>query len=106
LSRIVVLGAGLIGLTAALLLERDGHRVTVLERDPAEPADDAEGLWAEWQRPGVSQFRLPHVMHAHWRRSMERELPEVLAEVERLGRAAGPVRRNTTHRVHRRTSRR
>lgn len=85
MSRIVVLGAGLIGLTAALLLGRDGHRVTVLERDPAEPADDAEGLWAEWQRPGVSQFRLPHVMHAHWHHSMEHELPEVLAEVERLG---------------------
>jgi 2-polyprenyl-6-methoxyphenol hydroxylase-like FAD-dependent oxidoreductase len=85
LARIVVLGAGLTGLAAALLLARDGHEVTVLERDPAEPVGDAEDLWEGWQRPGVSQFRLGHAMVARWRRVMEHELPDVLAEVERLG---------------------
>jgi 2-polyprenyl-6-methoxyphenol hydroxylase-like FAD-dependent oxidoreductase len=85
LARIVVLGAGLTGLAVALLLAGDGHEVTVLERDPAEPVGDAEDLWEGWQRPGVSQFRLPHVMAARWRRVMEEELPGVLAEVERLG---------------------
>ncbi|WP_433559289.1 FAD-dependent oxidoreductase [Pseudonocardia xinjiangensis] len=85
MAQIVVLGAGLTGLAAALLLARDGHQVTVLERDPAEPVGDAEDLWEGWQRPGVSQFLLPHVMLPRWRRVMEQELPDVLAEVERLG---------------------
>ena len=37
MAEIVVVGAGLIGLSTALLLARDGHRVTVLETDPAPP---------------------------------------------------------------------
>lgn len=85
MARIVVLGAGLTGLATALLLARDGHQVTVLERDPDEPAGDAEDLWSNWQRPGVSQFRLGHAMLPRWRHLMEQELPDVLAEVERLG---------------------
>jgi 2-polyprenyl-6-methoxyphenol hydroxylase-like FAD-dependent oxidoreductase len=92
MTRIVVIGAGLSGLTAALLLARDGHDVTVLERDAAEPEGDAEALWRNWERPGVSQFRLPHAMIAYWRRLMERELPEVIDEVERLGgRRESPI---------------
>ncbi|MEA2305105.1 MAG: hypothetical protein QOH43_2385, partial [Solirubrobacteraceae bacterium] len=35
MARIVVLGAGVCGLAAGLMLRRDGHTVTVLERDPA-----------------------------------------------------------------------
>ncbi|WP_433288043.1 FAD-dependent oxidoreductase [Pseudonocardia sp. CA-142604] len=92
MARIVVIGAGLTGLATALLLARDGHDVTVLERDPAEPDGDAESLWRNWERPGVSQFRLPHQMLAYWRRLMERELPEVIDEVERLGgRRINPI---------------
>ncbi|MFJ9124614.1 FAD-dependent oxidoreductase [Streptomyces sp. NPDC102340] len=83
---ILVLGAGLNGLTTALLLARDGHRVTVLERDPAEPAaGGAEELWRDWERPGVKQFRLVHLMLPRWRAEMDRELPEVIAELEALG---------------------
>jgi choline dehydrogenase-like flavoprotein len=85
LSRIVVVGAGLTGLAAALLLARDGHHVTVLERDPAEPVGEAEALWEGWERPGVGQFRIAHLMLARWRCLVEQELPDVLDEVERLG---------------------
>jgi 2-polyprenyl-6-methoxyphenol hydroxylase-like FAD-dependent oxidoreductase len=92
MARIVVLGAGLTGLAAALVLARDGHEITVLERDPAEPVGEAGDLWKGWQRPGVSQFRLGHLMLGRWRRLMEQELPDVLAEVERLGgQVVGPV---------------
>ena len=43
---ILVLGSGLTGLTTAMLLARDGHAVTVLERDPAPPPDGADAAWA------------------------------------------------------------
>ncbi|MGZ6639978.1 MAG: FAD-dependent oxidoreductase, partial [Solirubrobacteraceae bacterium] len=39
-SRIIVLGAGVCGLAAGMLLRRDGHEVTVLERDP-EPVPNS-----------------------------------------------------------------
>lgn len=85
MARIVVLGAGLAGLQTALVLAADGHAVTVLERDPAEPPDGAEALYDGWERPGVSQFRLPHLMNGRWRQLIARELPEVLTELELLG---------------------
>jgi len=87
-AEILVLGAGLNGLSTAMLLARDGHQVTVLERDLAPPPEAGpEQAWEAWERRGVSQFRLPHVMLPRWRELMERELPEVLGEV--LG-AGGP----------------
>ncbi|HET9973186.1 MAG TPA: FAD-dependent monooxygenase [Streptosporangiaceae bacterium] len=86
MTEILVLGAGLNGLSTAMLLARDGHQVTVLERDLGAPPE-AERAWEAWERRGVSQFRLPHVMLPRWRELMERELPEVLGEV--LG-AGGP----------------
>jgi len=42
----IVIGAGIVGLSAALALQRDGHRVTVL--DPAGPAGGASSGNAGW----------------------------------------------------------
>ncbi|NMO57576.1 FAD-dependent monooxygenase [Actinoplanes sp. TBRC 11911] len=84
MGQIIVLGAGMCGLSTAMLLARDGHRVTVLERDPHE-APTAVRAWEDWQRPGVNQFRLAHVMPSRWRIEMEAELPEVIEELEAVG---------------------
>ena len=84
MAEILVLGAGLCGLSTAMLLARDGHQVTVLERDPDSPPEPAQA-WEAWERRGVNQFRLPHFMLPPWRARMEQELPEVLAEVLAAG---------------------
>ena len=48
MGAIVVCGGGPVGLCAAMLLARDGHGVTVFERDgvptPRRPAD----AWERW----------------------------------------------------------
>ena len=60
MSNVLICGGGVIGLCAAAMLGRDGHRVTVLEADPAgQPMASIEG-WDFWERPGVAQFRQPH----------------------------------------------
>jgi len=82
MATVVVLGAGMNGLTTAMLLARDGHDVTVLERDPEPPGT---AVWTTWQRPGVSQFRHLHFALPRWHREMEAALPEVVDELVAAG---------------------
>jgi 2-polyprenyl-6-methoxyphenol hydroxylase-like FAD-dependent oxidoreductase len=83
-ARVIILGAGLGGLSAAMLLAHDGHEVTVLERDPAGPPP-ADRSWDSWRRRGVNQFRLPHFMLARWHTEMAEDLPDVLDELKAVG---------------------
>jgi 2-polyprenyl-6-methoxyphenol hydroxylase-like FAD-dependent oxidoreductase len=82
---VVIAGAGVVGLAAALLLAKDHHRVTVLERDRAAPAEDPEAAWTSWQRRGVSQFRQLHYFQPRFRAIIEGELPDVAEALERAG---------------------
>jgi 2-polyprenyl-6-methoxyphenol hydroxylase-like FAD-dependent oxidoreductase len=93
MAEILVLGAGPTGLTTAMLLARDGHDVTVLERDPAPPPAGAEECWAGWDRAGVAQFRQLHLIQPRWREVMAAELPDVLDAL----RAAGGLDHNVLH---------
>jgi 2-polyprenyl-6-methoxyphenol hydroxylase-like FAD-dependent oxidoreductase len=89
MARIVITGAGVAGLLGAMTLADDGHDVTLLERDAAEPPSPS-AAWEEWERRGVNQFRLLHFFQSRFRMEVERTLPRV---VEALG-AAGALRFN------------
>jgi 2-polyprenyl-6-methoxyphenol hydroxylase-like FAD-dependent oxidoreductase len=75
--RVVVVGAGVCGLGAALMLHRDGHEVTVLERDPAPVPDGCGEAWERWERGGVAQFRQAHYLQPLGRAVLDEELPDV-----------------------------
>jgi 2-polyprenyl-6-methoxyphenol hydroxylase-like FAD-dependent oxidoreductase len=87
----VIAGAGVVGLGAALLLCRDDHDVTVLERDAQAPPNGTEEIWNSWQRKGVNQFRLPHFFLARYRNVLSTELPDVAQALA----AAGALRLNS-----------
>src|SRR5579859_4941221 len=88
MSRIVVIGGGFVGLSMAMMLVRQGHKVTVLERDGGGVPGSPEEAWQAWNRHGVAQFRQPHFLHAAGRQILDAALPEVTQAL--LGAGATP----------------
>jgi len=72
---IVVLGGGVAGLATALALGRDGHRVTVVERDGLELGEPLAAL--EWERHGIPHFHQPHAFTPRGRKELLTTFPDV-----------------------------
>ena len=92
-AEVVVVGGGVVGLSTGLLLARDGHRVRLLERDPAPPPPPGADAWKSWKRRGVYQFRLLHGFLPRFRELLDAELPDVTPALE----AGGALRFNRIH---------
>ncbi|MGY1735659.1 FAD-dependent oxidoreductase [Geodermatophilus sp. SYSU D00684] len=87
--QVVVAGAGISGLTAAVALARQGHRVQLVDRDGAQPPGDV-GAAADWPRRGVAQFHQPHAFLARLHAELAAGLPDVLDAL--VAHGAEPVR--------------
>jgi len=87
MARIIFLGGGVCGLAGGMMLARDGHDVTVLERDPAPAPESLQDAWETWDRDGVRQFRLAHFLAPAGRAVLEEDLPEVFADLVAAGAA-------------------
>lgn len=75
---VVVVGGSIAGLGVALALARDGHRVTVLERDAAPlPASPAEAF-ERWNRRGSPQTRHSHAFLARLHNLLHDREPALL----------------------------
>ena len=89
MGRIAIVGGGIVGTCAAIMLARDGHDVTVLERDPAT-APSPDMAWGDWERRGVNQFRMIHYFLPRFCEVAEAELPGLTEALV----AAGALRNN------------
>ncbi len=85
---VLIAGAGIAGLGAAMALAGPGRSILLLERDPPPPVLDARQSFDGWQRSGAAQTRHSHVflgrLTAHLRRHYPALLEELLAAGARL----------------------
>lgn len=80
---IAILGGGVSGLCAALILARAGHQVVLLERDQLK-VGPPEAAFA-WKRGGIPHFLQPHAFLPRGRREMRASLPDVYELLLRRG---------------------
>jgi flavin-dependent dehydrogenase len=90
MAEVVVVGGGIAGQGAAMLLAAAGHSVRVLERDPEPPPGSPGEAWDRWERRGVNQFRMLHYFLPRFRAIVEAELPDLAAALD----ADGALRTN------------
>jgi 2-polyprenyl-6-methoxyphenol hydroxylase-like FAD-dependent oxidoreductase len=69
--RVVVVGAGPVGIMTAIGLARQRHTVTVIDRDPGPAVNGT------WVRKGVMQFRQPHAFRPTVHAALSDVLPDV-----------------------------
>ena len=74
---VVIIGAGVGGLGSALALARNGHPVTLLERDPLPARADAEEAFLG-ERKGAPQVHQTHAFLARLHLILRERFPDVL----------------------------
>ncbi|MFB6836944.1 FAD-dependent oxidoreductase [Streptomyces sp. NPDC056361] len=81
MARVAVVGGGISGLGAALMLGRRGHRVTLFEQDGRQAGEDLQRDFFHWRRPRVPQAVQPHSLLAPVRTVLRAEAPDVYEDV-------------------------
>jgi 2-polyprenyl-6-methoxyphenol hydroxylase-like FAD-dependent oxidoreductase len=77
-EHIVIVGGGVAGLMGAVALGRDGHRVTVIERDPVDVPPDPDAAFSSWPRRGAPQVHHSHAFLARLRDTLRDRAPDLL----------------------------
>ncbi|MFD7784330.1 NAD(P)-binding protein [Streptomyces nojiriensis] len=85
MAHVLVIGGGVAGAATALLAARRGHTAEVFERDTRAPGTALDRDFFGWRRPTVPQAAQPHVLLGAARNVLRGDLPDVHAEMLRLG---------------------
>ncbi len=82
--KIVVVGAGVAGLAAALALARDGHDIVLVDRDG--PPDEGSWTASPWEsRPGCAQLNQGHAFLCRGRNVLSEHAPDVYRSLVEAG---------------------
>ena len=84
-ERILVAGAGIAGLGAALALGGGKREVTILDRDPPPPELSPDEAFYRWERKGATQLRHSHAFIGRLTALIRDRYPDLLEELLKEG---------------------
>ena len=84
-QQILVAGAGIAGLTAAMALANPERHVVVLDRDPPPPDTSPEEAFYGWERKGATQLRHSHVFLGRLVKLIRTDHPRLWSELLEAG---------------------
>jgi 2-polyprenyl-6-methoxyphenol hydroxylase-like FAD-dependent oxidoreductase len=82
---VLVAGAGIAGLGAALALSDGTRRVTILDRDPPPPDASPEEAFRTWERRGATQLRHSHAFLGRLTTLIRKRYPQLMEELVAAG---------------------
>ena len=85
MSRVIVIGAGIAGLSSALAMQANGFQVDVLERDPAPPDRFDPTEISAWRRRGAPQVPHPHFLMGGLRNLIYAHHPKLVGALLEAG---------------------
>ena len=80
-ENVLVIGAGMGGLCAALMLAPSGREIVIIERDGPLETSDPDELFHNWKRNGVAHLRQSHAFLARLRVIMKEEHPTLINQL-------------------------
>jgi 2-polyprenyl-6-methoxyphenol hydroxylase-like FAD-dependent oxidoreductase len=92
-EKVVIVGGGVGGLSAALAFGRQGHEVTVIERDPLPATASAEDAFLA-ERRGAPQAHQTHGFLARIAVTLRDRFPDVLDDLKSVGCTTLPLTAN------------
>jgi len=84
-KEIVIVGGSVAGLFASLALSRQGHHVTLLEREVLPPCDSPVEAFERWERRGAPQSRHSHAFLARLHNGIRDRAPDLYADLMAAG---------------------
>jgi 2-polyprenyl-6-methoxyphenol hydroxylase-like FAD-dependent oxidoreductase len=84
-ENVLVVGAGIAGLGAALALSDGSRRITILDRDPPPPDTSPDDAFYAWERRGATQLRHSHAFIGRLTTLIRTRYPDLLEELLSAG---------------------
>jgi 2-polyprenyl-6-methoxyphenol hydroxylase-like FAD-dependent oxidoreductase len=81
MEKILVAGAGIAGLGAALALSGGAREVVFLDRDPPPPDTSPEEAFTQWERRGATQLRHSHAFLGRLTSLIRDRYPDLMKEL-------------------------